>query len=94
MSGGTTFPKYLDCRRVLDCLLAGDVGEIAAVRARMSRAIDQAATIAEGADIELWSRVAVVTRVSPDGTEPRTTPKRRLTPSPSEPPGNGPHATV
>lgn len=58
------FPGYLHCGRVLECLLERDADEVAHVRERMTRAIEEAEAESEGADVELWSRVAVIVRVS------------------------------
>ena len=61
----TSFPGYLHCDRILEKLECWPEGEQAKARARMDTAIQAAEQISEGADVELWSRIAVVIRVSP-----------------------------
>ena len=60
------FPGYIHCQRILDQLLRGDAAEISKARARMAVAIKAAEEISEGAEVELWSRIGVVIRVSTD----------------------------
>ena len=57
-------PGYLHCGRVLQCLLERDAEDVAGVRTRMTTAIAEAEAESQGADVELWSRIAVIVRVS------------------------------
>ena len=61
----TSFPGYLHCDRILEKLECWEEGDKGKARARMKTAIQAAEEISEGADVELWSRIAVVIRVSP-----------------------------